>query len=154
MTALYSWTFPKDDHKKRCELLRISNSVSDWTSDWAIGRYKWIIHAHFWLDISRSLQVSLSMNLTSAENNEGTIKYKVKFAEMVVSYYIKTHPSRYGYLFTCTKWKQLNRDSCCMVTISNRNDKYLAMKVSHVLKYDVNWSLDGAPQPIKLQFNF
>ena len=115
---------------------------------------KWIIHAHFWLEISRSLQVSLSLNLTSAENNKGTIKYKVKFAEMVVSCYIKTHPSRYGYLFTYTKWKQLNRDSCCMVTISSRNDKYLAMKVSHILKYDVNWSLDGAPQLIKLQFNF
>ena len=50
---------------------------------------KWIIHAHFWLDISRSLQVSPLLNLTSAENNEGTIKYKVKFAEMVVSCYIK-----------------------------------------------------------------
>ena len=103
-----------------------------------------MIHAHFWLDNSHSLQVSPLLNLTSTKYNEGTIKYKVKFAEMVVSCYIKTHPCRYGYLFTYTKWKQLNRHRCCMVTVSRRNDEYFAMKVSH----------DRAPQPIKLQFNF
>ena len=42
-----------------------------------------MIHAHFWLDISHSLQVSPLLNLTSTKYNEGTIKYKVKFAEMV-----------------------------------------------------------------------
>ncbi|CAH3137353.1 unnamed protein product [Pocillopora meandrina] len=34
-------------------------------------------------DISHSLQVSPLLNLTSAEYNEGTIKYKVKFAKLV-----------------------------------------------------------------------
>ena len=43
----------------------------------------WMIHARFWLDISHSLQVSPLLNLTSTKYNEGTIKYKVKFAKMV-----------------------------------------------------------------------
>ena len=53
------------------------------------------------------------LNLTSAEYNEGTIKYKVKFAKLVVGCYIKTHPCKYGLLFTCTKWKQKGSKKNC-----------------------------------------
>ena len=143
--SLVQQDIPKDGYKKRCELFedfQLSFWLDFWLSNWE--EINWMIHAHFWLDISRSIQVSPLLNLTSTKYNEGTIKYKVKFAEMVVSCYIKTHPCRYGYLFTYTKWKQLNRHRCCMVTVSRRNDEYFALKVSH----------DRAPQPIKLQFNF
>ena len=43
-----------------------------------------------------------------------------------------------------------------MVTISRRNDKHLAMKVSHVVKYDVKYEVKSGRRfhPMKSQFDF